>query len=78
MSLVAAIASSIAFVMGIVQISMKPPVPKTGEFIACMVGFGCTYCGELQETDCGINLRKCVDTREYRCMHDMSWRRVQE
>lgn len=68
-SLVAAITGTIAFVMGIYQMSHPPRAQ--GEFIACM-NFGCTYCGEVSVTECGVSLNKCADTRTYHCLHDIA------
>lgn len=50
---------------------VQPTKPQ--EFIACM-RFGCVYCGEMTQTACGINLRKCADTREYFCVHDLAFK----
>lgn len=34
--------------------------------------FGGVYCGSIEVTPCGINLRKCIDERVYLCLHDLS------
>ncbi len=67
---------SIGTLLALLWVYTSPPkVEPQEEFIACM-SFGCTYCAEMKQTPCGINLSKCADTKTYFCMHDLSYKEV--